>query len=613
MTVAKPSAARPAVKDCPATAPEAAAVPLLDREGIPWVAGLVAVAAVLPVLATPLPPLLSVPFLAASAFGCTWMGLWVLDKGRRRLEEEEQARQSLLAELESAKTGLAASEERCHKAEERRRADAVRLCEVQAELEAVGSSEHRTRLLAAGDEATTLAAERSWYTGQAAAAYAAMEEHRAKAEEIVSTELPALHGKVEGLKAALEEARSQTQQAESSRELFGKSAAQLNREVEHLRQHSSDQKEELQRLEEKLQSLQKEAEALRQKRLAESSAVLKVLDRSADMEGRQVRVVLREKKATVESNEALRAELDEWTIKRDGLEKDLEKIEAERLAAEGELASVRSKIQTLEDQARTRDLAEKEAARQREERERAQSTVEELQTKLQEARLAAKKAEVESTKLQKEAETRQAAAEALVPKALEVRSELMQKLKQTAQAHDAELHAAQAAHGALQESYEKVVMLTKRLAGSEDEKMKLKLELEALGAQKAENDAVEEENNSSSSASAAAAVSVEQTETAPADSSYKLAEQTVENKLSACAPTELTGIAAEEPKDMVSLLPSASTTQAEMAVETDSGKLEASASASAEGAQMSAEEDRSKLEASAEQAEATAEEESRIF
>jgi len=439
----------------------------------------VAVAALPPVVGTLLSPRLGPPSLVAGALACFWAAAAALDGGRCRIQREAEARKVQLEELSCAREALLAGEAKAEKAEKRRLLDAERLATLRGELDALGAADERTRRLARGDEVSTLAAERAFYEGQAAAAREQCVAHSVRVDEL-NAELPSLRARAEGLEEALSGARSEARQAQSDRQSVDTSAAHLNEQVEQLREQHKIQQDELKRYEEETRKLEESADRTREERLAEAQALLRTLDREAMNGSRTTRWYRGAKKQTESTNETLRAALEERDRERDGLLEDVEQGEAVRSAAEGELQSVRVKLDNLEEEARVRERAQREAARQRERQEKQQSSATDLQAEVREARAASQHAEQDANEAEKEAKQRGELGEA---KAKEVHLRCQQhlrELQQAAETHRAEVADAEIARAALDPQAEKIAELKAKLAESECVKAQLRLELQRV-------------------------------------------------------------------------------------------------------------------------------------
>lgn len=452
-----------------------------------------ATVACLPVLAAALP---SGPFglvpplgLAALTLLCLFAAYSVVDTDRKRSELQAATRRRIAKELADALAELGGAEERACRAEERRQKDAAQLADACAELDAYGTADDRTSLLGASDKISTLAAERAWYKGQLAAAHLALEKHRTRGETLRETDSPALRAQVTGLEAALEEASSQTRLIESTRQSVDSNAAQLGKEVDQLRSHYRAQQEELQRLDSELQALRESAEEGRKLLLEETNKQMRLLGREVTMDERQIRWIHGEKRTTEADNELLRDAVAEKDRELETIAIDIERAEAKRAALECDLSAAHRDQERLEDAARERGLAEKEAARVRELRERAQSSLEDLRTELRLAKAARDRAERDALKAEKNAEEQEVLAKKQESESDAQRAQRILQLEHAARAYKEELAGARRVHAALTDAKKKADDLCRSLGNSAQERDRLRQALVLAGSCKGGEDA----------------------------------------------------------------------------------------------------------------------------
>lgn len=403
-----------------------------------------------------------------------------VDRKNRRKREERVARLSLLAEQEAAKSELASAREKASRAQDRRAAVAERLDAARCEVEAFGTPDDRKHVLAASDQASTLAAECEWYRGQAAAAMEALEEHATHESELSELELPNLRAQVGGLEAALKDAEAETHRAESNRQSVDSSAEQLQKEVDQLRTLFRGQKEELQRLERETQELQDAADEAKHEMYAETDRQLKMLGREVTMEERLIRWTKGEKRATEAGNEVLRAAVADKDSEKEQIESLLASAGKTWDSLEQELEGAHKELIELEEVARTRDRQEKDAARQRERHEKMQTSLDDLKHLLQEAK--------ENRKLAEEAENQaKAIAKQRCHEAQSLENEVNSKcthfgseLQGAIDKHNAAVDEARSVHAALCQMAQKAEALHGRLVEAEEEKVRLRMELQKI-------------------------------------------------------------------------------------------------------------------------------------
>lgn len=404
----------------------------------------------------------------------------ILRATRERLSEDAAARRRLEEALAAAEAERLSAETCAARAEDKRAVDAEKLAALVMQLEAFGDASARAARLRASDRAGTRAAELRFYEGQAAAAEAALAGHRERAEALRDAELPGLRAQVQGLGAALAEAKSKEAQAETDRQSVDITAEKLAKEGEDLWALHREQKEELQRIDAEMEVLQTSAEEAKERLREETQEQLKKMSLSAEQDGRQTRLVQGAKRSTEQSNEVLRAALQEQDDERERLEAELANVGGALAEREQSLETLRSELGELEETARQRCLAEKDAARRRERAERAQSGLEGLRGELLEAREALKRAERVAEEAEAPAAARTKEADELQEVADARLAEQLAAIQDAVQRRNAAAVDLQREHTKFVEAARRIHELRHKLEASGAEKCRLIAELQRV-------------------------------------------------------------------------------------------------------------------------------------